>query len=88
MNLFEKSLSDAGLGVEALSTEFQIGVTTVLVDKARDPDRNSVVMGEIVIGADIVVFDFCVVEMNKGLFNCIKLETVVNGSLVSAAFSS
>jgi len=45
-------------------------------------------MGDIVIGADIDVFDSCVVEMNKGLFDCIKLGLVINDDLVSTTFFS
>lgn len=60
----------------------------VLVGKGWDPEENAVVTGEIVIGTGIDVFDFCVVEMNKGFFNCIKLGLVINGDLVSRTFFS
>jgi len=70
-----------------LSTKFQIGVMTVFVGKGWDSDEN-IVTGETFVGADFVVFVFCMVEMNKGLFNCVILELVVNGNLVSTTSSS
>lgn len=86
-NLFEKLLSGTDLGVEVLSTGFQIGVITVLVGKCLDANENGVVMGEAVIGVDITVF-VCGVGINKGFLNWIKLGLVVNGNLVSETFCS
>lgn len=86
-NLFEILSSGTDLGVEVLSAGFQIGVMTVLAGKGLDSNENDVVMGEAVIGIDITVF-VCVVEINKGFLNCIRLGLVVNGNLVSKTFCS
>lgn len=75
-NLFVKSFSVVGLGVEVLFTGFQIGV---FAGKDLGSDENVVVSEETIIGVDTIPFFCCAVGLNKGC---------LNSSFVSATFCS
>lgn len=83
LNLVDISLREADLGVELFSIGFQAGAFVV---KGIDPIENVVKIGTLVICGNITEFVGCVgcvVGINKGFLNCVKLDLADNGNFVS-----